>query len=265
MAQSDSEGKYASVNGLNLYYEIHGIGEPIILLHGGIGASEMFGPNLTRLAQSRQVIAVHLQGHGRTLDIDRPLHYETMADDIAALINHLGFRHADLMGYSLGGGVALQTAIRHPQRVRKLVVISVPMKHDGWYPEVLLSFDQMASQAAQLSAGLKQSPLAKLYPNVYWEVLFKKVGELESRNYDWSLDVSKLRIATMIMFADADSVRLEHILDFYRLLGGGIRDAGLNGSGRPTAHLAIVPGTTHYDILSTEVVADLVAPFLDAA
>ena len=263
MAQSNIAGKYASVNGLNLYYEIHGTGEPLILLHGGIGASEMFGPNLTRLARGRQVIAVHLQGHGRTLDIERPLRYETMADDIAALIDHLGFEHADVMGYSLGGGVALQTAIRHPKNVSKLVVISVPMRHDGWYPEVLLNFDRMASQAAQLSVGLRQSPLAKSYPDVDWEGLFTKVGQLESRNYDWSLDVAVLAIPTMIMFADADSVRLEHILDFYRLLGGGIRDAGLDGSGRPATRLAIVPGTTHYDVLSTEVVADLVAPFLD--
>jgi len=264
MAQSDMEGRYASINGLNLYYEIHGAGEPLILLHGGVGASEMFSPNLSRLARSRQVVAVHLQGHGRTRDLDRPLRFEFIADDVAALIAHLGLEHADIMGYSMGGNVALQTAIRHSDRVGKLVVISAPMQHSGWYPEVLINFEQMAGNAAQLSQGLKQSPLAKIYPDVDWEILFTKIGEMESQDYNWALDVAEMNMPTMIMYADADSVRLEHILDFYRLLGGGQRDAGLDRSARPVARLAIVPGTTHYDILSTEVVVDLVAPFLDA-
>ncbi len=256
-------GKYARVNGLNLFYEVHGSGRPLILLHGGVGASEMFGPNLARLAQTRQVIAVHLQGHGHTRDIDRPFRFETMADDIAALIAHLGLEQADILGYSMGGNVALQTAIRHPQNVRKLVVISAPMKHAGWYPEVLTSFEQMASHAAQMGQGLKQSPLAQLYPEVDWEMLFTKIGDMESQDYDWSEEVAALRMPIMIVFADADSVRLEHILDFYRLLGGGRQDAGLDGSARPASRLAIVPGATHYDILSKDVIADLVVPFLD--
>src|SRR5438132_13335238 len=133
----DAKDSYASVNGLNMYYEIHGSGEPLILLHGGVGAIEMFGEVLPLLAEGRQVIAVDLQAHGRTADIDRPLSYEQMADDIAALIKHLGFAKADVMGYSLGGGVALQTALRHPEVVRKLVVVSTPVRRDGWYPEIL--------------------------------------------------------------------------------------------------------------------------------
>jgi pimeloyl-ACP methyl ester carboxylesterase len=271
MAQSEPKGtgqenigRYAPVNGLELYYEIHGTGRPLILLHGGVGASEMFGPNLEKLAAARQVIAVHLQGHGRTHDIDRPLRFESMADDVAALVAHLGLERVDLLGYSMGGNVALQTAIRHPGKIRKLVVVSAAMKHDGWYPEVLFSFEQMAANAAMLGNGLKQSPLAQLYPDVDWVSLFGKIGEMESRDYDWSRDVAALKVPAMIMYADADSVHLEHILDFYRLLGGGQRDAGLDGSARPSARLAIVPGTTHYDILSTGIVADLVTPFLDA-
>jgi pimeloyl-ACP methyl ester carboxylesterase len=268
MTQSEPKGTqksgYAPVNGINLYYEIHGAGQPLILLHGGVGASEMFGPNIEKLAATGQVIAVHLQGHGRTRDIDRPLRFESMADDIAALITYLNMERADLLGYSMGANVALQAAIRHPQKIRRLVVISAPMRHGGWYPEVIRSFEQMAASAAQLGNGLKQSPMAQLHPDVDWEILFRKIGELESRDYDWSLDVAELKVPTMLMYADADSIRLEHILDFYRLLGGGQGDAGLDGSARPSARLAIIPGTTHYDILSTGIIADLVTPFLDS-
>ena len=156
---------YAPVNGLNLYYEIHSAGEPLILLHGGVVGITMFGPNLAALSEKRQVIAVELQGHGHTADIDRPLSFEALADDIAALMKYLGIQQADIMGYSLGGAVALQTAIRHPQSVRKLVVVSAPFKRDGFYPEVLAAMAQMGPGAA---AGMKQSPLSQLYPNVNW-------------------------------------------------------------------------------------------------
>jgi pimeloyl-ACP methyl ester carboxylesterase len=132
---------YAAVNGLELYYEIHGSGKPLILLHGGIMASNVFGSNIEALAQNQQVISVHLQCHGHTRDIDRPLRYESMADDIAALIAYLKLEKVDIMGYSLGGGVALQTVIRHPKLVDRLVVITHTMSHDGWYPEVLAEFE----------------------------------------------------------------------------------------------------------------------------
>lgn len=144
------EGGYASVNDLEIYYEILGTGKPLILLHGGVGAIEMFGEVLPLLAEGRQVIAFDLQAHGRTADIDRPLSYELMADDIAALIKHLQIERADVMGYSLGGGVALQTAIRHPEVVRKLVVVSTPFKRDGWYPEVLAGMGQMGPDVPAL-------------------------------------------------------------------------------------------------------------------
>jgi pimeloyl-ACP methyl ester carboxylesterase len=152
---------YAPVNGLNLYYEIHGTGEPLILLHGGVAGIVIFGPNLPALSEKRKVIAVELQGHGRTADIDRPLSFEAMADDIAALMKYLGIERADVMGYSLGGGVALQTAIRHPGSVRKLVVVSAPFKRDGWYPQVLAAMAQMGPSAAET---MRQSPLNQAYP-----------------------------------------------------------------------------------------------------
>jgi pimeloyl-ACP methyl ester carboxylesterase len=255
---------YAPVHGLNLYYEIHGDGEPLILLHGGVGASEAFGPNLAEFAKTRRVIAVHLQGHGRTRDIDRPLRYELLADDVAALVAQLGLGQADVLGYSMGGGVALQTAIRHPEAVRKLVVVSAPMRRDAAYPEVIAAYEAMATNGPHIAANLRQSPMAQLYPDVDWEALFVKLSGLMTRDYDWSAEVEAIAAPTMLVFADADSFRPEHVVEFYKRLGGGQRDAGLDGSLRPAARLAIVPGTSHYNILSTTVVAELVAPFLDS-
>jgi len=149
MSNASQQAGYAPVNGINLYYEIHGSGQPVVLLHGGLGAIEMFGEVLPMLAAKRQVIAVDLQAHGRTADIDRPMRYEAMADDIAALIAHLSLDKPDVMGYSLGGGVALRTAIQHPDVVRKLVVVSTPFKRDGWYPEILIGQAQMGAAAAE--------------------------------------------------------------------------------------------------------------------
>lgn len=250
---------YAEVNGLELYHEVHGEGEPLILLHGGVGASEMFGANLPELAKARQVIAVHLQAHGHTADVDRPMTFEAMADDIAALISHLGFEQADVMGWSLGGSVALQTAIRHPERVRKLVLVSIPFKRDGWYPEVLAGMSQTSPETADMT----QSPLYDLYPNTDWRALLTKLPELLRQDYDWSKDVEALKTRTMLVYADADGVRVEHVMEFFGLFGGGKRDAGLDGSGRSESWLAIVPGATHYDVGSSPALASTVAPFLD--
>jgi len=257
----DARGSYAFVNDLNMYYEIHGAGQPLILLHGGVGAGEMFGPILPMLAGNRQVVAPHLQAHGRTADIDRPLTFELMADDIEALMKHLGIERADIMGYSLGAGVALQTAIRHPNVVQKLVIVSAPVKRDGWYPEVLEGMAQMGPDAAK---GMNQSPLSQLYPEANWAMLFTKLSDLLRKGYDWSKDVAAIRSPVMIVFADADAVRTEHVMEFFALLGGGRQDAGLDDSGRPRAWLAILPAVTHYDILSFPFLAALVMKFLDS-
>lgn len=263
--QSKGKSGFAPVNGLRMYYEIHGAGEPLILLHGGVEGSEVFDTNLPALAKSRQVIAVHLQGHGHTKDIDRPLRFEFMADDIAALIAYLKLGKADLLGYSLGGGVALQTVIRHPESVKRLIVISAGMARDVFYPEVSGAFEQMSQNAAQIAQNIQGSPLGKLYPEVNWETLLRKIGEMASQNYDWSAKVKEIKSPTELIFADADSIRPEHIVAFYEALGGGKRDPGLDGSLRPTARLGIVPGTTHYNILSTTMVGDMVLPFLSVA
>jgi pimeloyl-ACP methyl ester carboxylesterase len=256
---------YADVNGLFLYHELHGSGEPLVLLHGGVGTIEMFGPVLPALTEHRKVVAVDLQAHGRTADIDRPLRFEAMADDIAALIRHLGFKDADLMGYSLGGGVALRTAIQHPDLVRRLVLVSTPCKRQGWYAEVLAGMAQMGPQVAE---PMKQTPMYAHYSRVAprvedWPVLLTKLGELLQREYDWSAEVAGMKAVTMLVVGDADSVRTAHAVEFFELLGGGQRDAGWDGSGRPTAQLAIMPGFTHYDIFSSRQLAATVTPFID--
>jgi pimeloyl-ACP methyl ester carboxylesterase len=260
------EGDYAHVNGLEMYYEIHGTGEPLILLHGGVGAIEIFGEVLPLLAEGRQVIAADLQAHGRTADIDRPLRLESMADDIRALIEHLGLEEADVMGYSLGGGVALQTVIRHPQVVRKLVLVSTPFSRDGWYPEFRAGMEQMGPEAAE---PMKQTPMYEVYSSVAprpedWPVLLTKLGQLLGQDYDLSEGVAANEAPTMIVVGDADSVRTAHAVEFFELLGDGQADAGWDGSGMSNARLAILPGTTHYDIFSSPALASAVTPFLDA-
>src|SRR5919199_3106577 len=260
------KGDFAEVNGLRMYYEIHGTGQPLILLHGGVEAIELFGEVLPLLAEGRQVIAVDLQAHGRTAAIDRPLSFESMADDVAALIWHLGLERADVMGYSLGGGVALQVAIRHPEAVRKLVVVSTPFKRDGWCPEILAGMGQMGPEAAE---PMKGAPMYQLYASVAprpedWPVLLTKLGQLLGQDYDWSEDVAAIEALTMIVVGDADSVRTAHAVRFFELLGGGKADAGWDGSGMSNARLAILPGTTHYNIFSSPALASAVTPFLDA-
>ncbi len=261
-----SQGQYADVNGLHMYYEIHGQGQPLILLHGGFGAISMFGENLTILAEKHQVIAVELQGHGHTADIDRPMSFEQMADDVAALIQHLGLEQADVVGYSLGGGVALQTAIRHPDSVRKLVVVSAPCKSGGWYAE---SHAAMKTINAETGKSWVGSPMHQDYMSVAprpedWPAFVAKEGRLVGEDYDWSKVIPRLNMPVMIVVGDADGVRPAHAVEFFELLGGGQQDAGWDGSGISDSQLAILPGHTHYNIFTSPALAATVIPFLDA-
>ena len=257
---------YASVNGLKLYYEIHGAGQPLILLHGGVGATEMFNEIMPVLAQNRQVIALDLQAHGRTADIDRPLTFEAMADDVAGLIHYLGIAKADVMGYSLGGGVALRTAVQHPDLVRKLVLVSIAFRRDGWYPEIQDGMSKMGPEAAE---PMKQTPMYQLYARVAprpadWPVLLTKLGELLRKDYDWSKDAAAIQAPTLLVFGDADAVRPAHAVQFFELLGGGKKDGGWDGSGISKARLAILPGLTQYNIFSSPALTAAVTPFLDS-
>ena len=259
---AESKTGYAPIHDMQIYYEIYGQGKPMVLLHGGITAFEGWGTNIHALAKSRQVIAVHLQGHGNTADIDRPYRIEALADDVAALVEYLKLGKIDVAGYSLGGGVALQTAIRHPEVVDHLVVISSAMAQTGFYPEGVAAFAQMSKNAPMLADSVKKSPLATMYPKTNWETSFKKMGELASTPFDWSAQVKALKEPTLLVFADADAVRAEHIVEFYKALGGAQRDAGLDGSMRSMAQLAILPGTTHYNIIASPSLAVVIGEFL---
>ena len=257
---------YADVNGLSMRYEELGEGKPLVLLHGGLYNGEMYTAILPVLAAHRRVIMPDLQAHGGTADIDRPIRFESLGDDLAALIRHLGLEHADVMGTSLGAGAALRLAIQHPDAVRRLVVVSAPCRRDGWYPESLAGMEQVGAHAAEM---LKQGPLYELYSRVApriedWPVLLDKVGDLLRQDYDWSAEVAKIAAPAMLVYADADAIRPAHIIEFYALLGGGLRDANWDGSLRPVNRLAILPGHTHYDLFTDPVLASTVIPFLDA-
>jgi pimeloyl-ACP methyl ester carboxylesterase len=265
--EATGTGQYADVNGINLYYETHGTGRPLILLHGGLGSGEMFGPVIPALAASHQVIAVDLQGHGRTADIDRPLDIELMADDIAALIGHLGLDQPDVMGYSLGGGVAFMTAVRHPELVRKAVVVSVHIRRDAIYPEIFAQQGQVNAAAAEF---MKDTPMYELYLRVAprpedFGRLLDKIGAAMETEFDYAELVRGLQVPTMWVAADADMAPPSHHVEVFKLLDGGLRDGGWMGEGRPAGGhaLAILPGLTHYNIFSSPLLAAAALSFID--
>lgn len=251
-----------NVNGIDLYHEVHGEGWPLVLLHGGVHGIAGITPLLAGLAATRRVVAVELQAHGRSGDREGPLGWETMAADVASLQARLGIEQADWMGYSLGGGVALRAAIHHPASVRRLVLLSTPFKRQGWYPEVL---EGMAQVGPQVAEGMRQSPLARVYPDLDWANLFTKLHDLLLQEYDLSREVAALELPVMLAYADADAISPAHMAEFFNLLGGGLRDAGLDGSLRPASRLAVLPGRTHYDAGEAAVLPGLVSDFLEAA
>ncbi len=271
LKSNGGKGNYASVNGVRMYYETFGAPHkgtrPLILLHGGLGTIDMFAQFTPQFSQDRQVIAAELQAHGHTADIDRPLSFESMADDVAAMIEQLNLGKADLLGYSLGGEVAQQTAIRHPEVIGKLIVISAACKRNGWYPATLQGMAAMTAEAAQ---GMVGSPMHAAYVSAAprpqdWPVLVDKTGQLLRKDYDWSKDLAALKIPVLIIVGDADAVRTAHAVEMYSLLGGGQAEAGWDGSGMPNSQLAILPGVTHYTMLFSPLMAPIIKPFLDAS
>jgi pimeloyl-ACP methyl ester carboxylesterase len=257
------QGKYASVNGLNMYYEIHGTGRPLVLLHGALSAIDTsFGKVLPSLAETRQVIAVELQAHGRTADIDRPLTIEQMAEDTAALISHLGIEHADIFGYSMGAGIALQLAIRHPDLVRKLVLAAVTYNKGGFHPGLLEGNENLKPE--DLAGSPFQQEYARIAPHPEdWPALIAKVKQMNRQIPDWPAEnIQAIKAPTLIIIGDSDIVRPEHAVEMFRLLGGGV--AG-DIAGLPNSQLAVLPGTTHVTLVErADWLVSMITAFLDA-
>jgi pimeloyl-ACP methyl ester carboxylesterase len=249
---------YAAVNGLDMYYEIRGRGEPLVVLPGAYMTVELMGDLVPALAKHRRVIAVEFQGHGHTADIDRPFSYEAFADDTAALLEHLGIDRADVYGYSLGGGVALQLGFRHPTRVRKLVVASASHSSGGMYPEVLGGIEnitpEMFDGTPWRDAYQRTAPDPAAFP-----ILVEKLKQLDMTPFDWPID--DLAAPALIVIGDSDGTRLEHAVDMFRHLGGGV--FGDLAPELPTSQLAILPGTTHVGMLErAEWISGMVTTFL---
>jgi pimeloyl-ACP methyl ester carboxylesterase len=263
MAQN-STGHYAPVNGLQMYYEIHGSGQPLVLIHGAFSAiGSSFGQVLPALAQSRQVIAVELQAHGHTADIDRPLSMEQMADDVAALLRYLQIEQADVFGYSIGAGVALHSALRHPQLVRKLVLASVTYSNAGFHPGLLAGIEQI--QPEMMMGTPWQQEYAQIAPHPEdFPKLVEKIKYLDLHVRDLSTDEVKSIAAPMLLIiGDSDIIRPEHAVEMFRLLGGGVSGDSV---GMPKSQLAILPGTSHVTLVDrAELLLPMVTAFLDKA
>jgi pimeloyl-ACP methyl ester carboxylesterase len=264
-ASPPPQSGYAPVNGLQMYYEIHGPGQtPLLLLHGGLFDIDLqFGELIPSLAATRQVIATDFQGHGRTNDIDRPLSSADLASDVVGLLQHLDVPRADVFGFSVGGGVALGLAIRHPELVRKLIVSSVSFHPDGDRPE---NTEAVGEMTVDMIAGtpMEQSYRAKSPHPDRLQGLLDKLGAFDADVTGWSDDdIRGIAAPTLITVGDADAVKLEHAVRFLQLRGGDV-----NGDfvGVPASQLAVFPGTTHFfGLARTDLVRDVVLTFLDSS
>jgi pimeloyl-ACP methyl ester carboxylesterase len=263
-AQTFKNGR-VQVNGVDYYFEIHGTGEPLFLLHGGLGSIDMFRAILPELAEHRQVIVVDLQGHGRT-PLGRPgIDPVAIGNDMSQLLTRLGYKQVDVLGYSFGGATALQLAIQHPARVRRLALVSAGFARNGYYPELL---PQQAAVGAAMADAFKDTPMYRSYIAVApdpkeFPKLLDEMGALMRKPYDWSAGVTTLKMPVMLVYGDGDMYRPEHIVQFYRLLGGGLRDAGWGRENMSRNRLAIIPDATHYDIFLSPALSGTVLPFLD--
>lgn len=273
LAQTDSEGAdtanatpqsgYARVNGLEMYYEIHGEGEPLVLLHGAFSAiGTSFGEVLPGLSKTRQVIAFELQGHGRAADIDRPLRYESMADDVAAALKQLGVDKADLFGYSMGSMVALQVAIRHPEAVRKLVLASATHTLDGVHPGLMEGLGEM--NAEMMVGSMWHEEYLRIAPRPEdFDKLFAKKTAMDKHTPNVPAEVIReMDKPTLLLLGDSDLPRPEHAVAWFRLLGGGV--FGDLPAGLPDSQLAVLPGTSHVSIVNRAAwIVPMVTEFLD--
>jgi len=267
-----SETGHVEAGGVRYGYAIHGprtpsAGAPLLLLHGGFGTMEMFGPILGRLAERRRVITVDLYGHGRTALTDRPIDAVAMGDDMATLVRALGFERVDVLGFSFGGMVAFRLAVQHPEAVGKLVLASAPYANTGFYADIR---EQQKAITRESAAMFMQAPFYEAYKAVAPRVedfpeFVARMGEAIRRPYDWSEDVRNLKPTTLLVYGDSDMFEPEHIVRFYQLLGGGLRDAGWDGAGMARHRLAILPGVTHYEMSDAPGLVDTALAFLGDA
>jgi len=264
-AQSAVRSGAVEVAGIAYHYEIYGQGEPLLLLHGGLGSIEMFAPILPALAAGRQVIAVDLQGHGRTPLGARPIAIEPMGNDMNLLLDKLGYKQVDVMGYSMGAGVAFQLAAQHPDRVRRLALVSMTLSTAGIQPEMVPIQRQLTAAMAPMMKGTPmytsyaaRAPKVEDFPR-----LLDQMGDLMRRDFDWSAQVKALTMPVMLVVGDADMWRPEGSVEFFKLLGGGQRDGGWQREHVTKHRLAILPGRTHYDIFLAPELVRTVRPFLD--
>lgn len=260
----DKSGRLA-INGIDYYYEVRGKGVPLLLLHGGLGSSDMFAPLLPTLTKQRQVILVDLQGHGRTELGTRKFSLEAMGDDMNELLQKLGYPRIDVLGYSFGGGVGFRLAVQHPERVRRLVLVSAGYASDGFYPEIRQQQDAVNADALQY---MKDTPMYKGYAAVApkpedFPRLLDAIGGFMKQGYDYSTDVAKLKMPVMLVFGDSDMYRPEHVVKFYQMLGGGLKDAGWMRENLSQNRLAILPNHTHYDIFLAPELVSTTLPFLN--
>jgi pimeloyl-ACP methyl ester carboxylesterase len=264
-ASTPTKKGHVLANGVNYYYEVRGRGEPLLLLHGGLGSIDMFGPILPLLAKERQVIGVDLHGHGRTALGERPISLIDMGDDMAVVLRQLGYEKVDVLGYSLGAGVAFRLAVQHPALVRRLALASAGYAQDGFYPEML---PMQAQVGAAMAEAMKETPMYKSYAAIAprpqdFPKLLDRMGELMRKPFDWSEDVKKLQMPVMLIYGDSDMFRLEHVVRFYQLLGGGLKDAGWMREHMSKNRLAILPDLTHYEVFMSPALATTALPFLN--
>lgn len=254
---------YADANGIKIYHEIYGQGEPLVLIHGGLTTiSEMQGW-VEPLAKTRRVIAVEMQGHGRTPDTDRPMSFATMGDDVVALLDHLRIPKADVVGHSFGGASAIRAAIQHPDKVRRLVVISSPYARSGWYPEAQRGMSQVGAAMAENMVQTPTGKFSKQWPEPQrFRQFLDKFGRMMSEDYDWSADIAKLPMPVLLVFADNDSISQKHIAEFFAMLGGGIKEPGWLNTQLSTSRLAVVPSYSHYNLITSPEVPRIIAKYL---
>ena len=259
-ARAQTTGKRVTVNGMRMYYEVSGRGDPLVVLHGAYMNIPEMGAIIPLLAKTHRVYAVELQGHGRTTDIDRPITYPAMADDVAAFMDSVGLASADVFGYSMGAEVGLQLAIRHPAKVRKLVAASAAYDLRGWQPAFT---EAIPTMTVEMIVGMPfAADYRKLAPNPNgFPELARKLIALEKEPMAWEEDVKKIKLPVLIISGDADVMTLEHSVALFRLLGGGV----MGDMGKPlsTSRLAIMPATSHTAVITQpDLLHAFIEPFL---